>query len=105
MPVSRPDPRIERVVALLPSDGSAISHVAWRQAVIEQGDLSLLAATQNARRAAKVIFEIGNPDDPAGSLTVRRAFIAAAPAQAMPQAARPAPVAPPPPTTPNTGGA
>ena len=76
----RRNPDIDSVVNLLPSDGKPISHAAWMELVRDTRIFSLKKATQLARRSGDVIFEIGDPADPAGTLTVRRAFIAAAPA-------------------------
>jgi len=91
--MARKDPRIAEVVNTLPADGSAISHAAWREQLISSRQQALLPFTQKARRSGDVVFEIGNPEDPTGSLTVRRALIVA-PAAAPAGASR-APVAAP----------
>jgi len=92
--MARKDPRIQQVVDLLPADGSPISHAVWIASVDALGERGLRQFTQNARKSGDAIFEIGDMTDPAGSLTVRRAFIAAAPARPLPVQPRP-PVANP----------
>jgi len=54
------DPRVERVVSMLPADGSPISHAAWREQIIEAREMGLMPFTQAARRAGQVIFEIAD---------------------------------------------
>lgn len=76
----RKNPDVDSVVALLPADGSKLSHAAWMEAVRDTRIGSLKKATQLARRSGDVVFEIGDPADPVASLTVRRALVAAAPA-------------------------
>jgi len=91
--MARQDPRVGEAVNFLPADGSPIAHAAWREAIISARQSGLLPFMQKARRSGDVIFEIKNPDDPAGSLTVRRAYIAApsvvgATVQPLPQPAK-----------------
>jgi methyl coenzyme M reductase subunit D len=92
MPVHKRDPKLDEVIAFLPANGQSMTHRAWREAIIQGGRFDLLQSTQRARRSGDVIFEIGNPDDPVESLTVRRAA-PAAPA-AAPAAVPPAPRTP-----------
>lgn len=92
----RENPKVLAVTNMLPADGSAVNHAVWRQTIIEAGDFSLLNATQLARREGAVIFEIGDYEDPVGTLTVRRALIEAQPAtRTTPRSAAAAPAAAP----------
>lgn len=85
---ANPDPRLAQVVDMLPADGSPILHTVWRQRVID-ADYRLLPMTQAARRSGDVFFEVTDPDDPAGSLQVRRAVTTASAQIAQRPVARP----------------
>lgn len=90
--MAKRDPKLDEVIAFLPASGQAITHRAWRQAILQGGRHDLLPQTQKARRSGDVIFEIGDYADPVETLTVRRAAAAAptaAPA-AVPPVPRPA---------------
>lgn len=71
--VNRKDPRIGEVVDLLPADGSGMLHQNWRAAIVASGKLGNLRFMREAQRSGDALFEIVNPEDPAGSLTVKRA--------------------------------
>lgn len=92
--MARIDPRTTQVVDLLPADGSPVSHPVWLASVDAMQERGLRKFTQIARRAGLVIFEIGDMNNPAASLTVRRAFIAAAAARPLPVSAVPVVTAP-----------
>ncbi len=70
---SKPDPRIAEVVALLPADGSKMTHRNWRQAIIDSGKLGNLAMTRAAQQQRAVVVTIDDPEHPADSLMVARA--------------------------------
>jgi len=70
---ARKDPRIAEVVALLPADGSGMTHRNWRAAIVASGKSGNLKFMRAAQQSGDAVFEILDPEAPADSLTVKRA--------------------------------